>query len=190
MTQEKNRNYISIEMLRTLISCDGETGELLWQHRPACLFKPDGRVSANGAAAMWNGKWAGKPALSSVNSSGYKCGRIFSRAYKAHQVVVALTQGEWPLGDVDHIDGDKANNRPSNLRLATRAENVRNVGKLSNNTSGFKNVSFDKTKNLWRAGVTVNGKRVYLGRFKKKEDAYNAFCERAEKLHGEFFNRG
>jgi hypothetical protein len=87
---------------------------------------------------------------------------------------------------VDHIDGDGLNNSRPNLRIATNGQNQRNRGMARHNTSGYKGVT--KQGKRWRASIGVNGKNLKLGVFASKEEAYQAYCEAAEKYHGEFAN--
>jgi len=88
--------------------------------------------------------------------------------------------------DVDHIDGNKRNNQRSNLRLATRAENLRNRGKNKNNTSGFKGVFLQKVTGRFFAQIKLNRKAIYLGTFSTPEEAHAAYVEAAKEYHGEF----
>lgn len=91
---------------------------------------------------------------------------------------------------VDHINGNPLDNRKENLRICTRAENNRNQKKSIKNSSGLKGVSWDKHRGKWSSKICVNEKRITLGRFDSKEDAYAAYCEAANKLHQEFANYG
>jgi hypothetical protein len=88
--------------------------------------------------------------------------------------------------EVDHIDGDKLNNQKNNLRLCTKIENLRNKGKLKTNISGFKGVSYDKKLNKWKAQISVNNKKIYLGIFDDKLLAYDKYCIACKKYHGNF----
>jgi len=91
--------------------------------------------------------------------------------------------------DTDHINGNGLDNRRSNLRVCTRAQNALNTGAYSNNKSGFKGVSLDyKYKVKWRADIQVNGKQIFLGYFDTKELAYQAYVEACTKHHKEFAN--
>jgi hypothetical protein len=88
--------------------------------------------------------------------------------------------------EVDHIDGNGLNNQRSNLRLASKSQNQHNRRKSSNNTSGYKCVSWHSRDRVWQAYITVDSKRRYLGRFNTAEEAYAVYCEAAERLHKEF----
>jgi hypothetical protein len=93
-----------------------------------------------------------------------------------------LKKGEYP----DHIDHDGLNNTRKNLRLANSSENGANARLNSNNTSGYKGVTWDKSKRMWAASITVNRKPIHLGRFLNIRDAVIAYNEAAEKHFREF----
>jgi hypothetical protein len=87
---------------------------------------------------------------------------------------------------VDHIDGNCLNNTRLNLRLATHSQNLLNQGLSSDNTSGYKGVSWHKIRLKWQAQISIDGKRKYLGMFDTAEDAARAYDEMASRHHGEF----
>ena len=120
----------------------------------------------------WKDRYNGRPAFVSVQTQGYLYGKVFGKNYLAHRVLWALEHGEWPSGDIDHINQNKTDNRMCNLRTATKTENARNKTRNKNNTSGFVGVS--KCKNKWRAYVTVDHKQMHLGLFNTKKQAHNA----------------
>ena len=89
---------------------------------------------------------------------------------------------------VDHIDNTRTNNNINNLRWATFQENNFNSCLASNNTSGFKGISFHKRDKKWEAKIRVNGKKYHLGNFDNIEEAIKARQKRAKELFGEFLN--
>ncbi len=112
--------------------------------------------------------------------------------YPLHRVIMERITGEpIPAGMVvDHINGDTFDNRRENLRLCTRAENNRNAKIRSNNTSGFKGVSYNKKMKRYGAAIRVNGRQRTIGFFDTPEDAHAAYVNAARDLHGEFANDG
>lgn len=86
----------------------------------------------------------------------------------------------------DHIDGDGLNNRRSNLRLATPAENTRHRRMQRNNISGYRGVHFTTKSGKWRAQIGFNGGIKVLGDFNTPEEANRAYLVAAEELFGDF----
>jgi hypothetical protein len=91
---------------------------------------------------------------------------------------------------VDHVNGDRADNRKVNLRICDASENARNRRKSSANTSGFKGVYFKIQKQKYVAQIEVHGRKKHLGYFKTPELAHEFYCLAADMLHGEFANHG
>lgn len=85
-------------------------------------------------------------------------------------------------GITDHINQNKLDNRRFNLRTVSGMENGRNRGKNKNNTSGYKGVSWDKSKNSWLAYIKVNYRMLFLGRFKDIKEAVKA-RKKGEKIY-------
>lgn len=83
---------------------------------------------------------------------------------------------------VDHRDGNTLNNRRQNLRLATGTQNQGNAKLRKDNTSGYKGVCYCKTTKKWKAAIGKNT----IGRFDTPEEAYEAYCQKAKELFGEF----
>jgi len=91
---------------------------------------------------------------------------------------------------VDHIDGNGLNNQRKNLRFCTKSENGMNQKIHKNSTSKLKGVTFDKSRQKYLAQINVNKRKIFIGRFINKEDAYKAYCEACKKYHREFANIG
>jgi len=88
--------------------------------------------------------------------------------------------------EVDHVDGDRANNKIENLRLATVPQNRMNRRKSKANTSGRKGVSWNKASKKWVAYIKAHGKRKHLGFFECLEEAHAAYRKAADEMHKEF----
>ena len=93
---------------------------------------------------------------------------------------------EWPVEFIDHINQKRNDNRWINLRQCTNSENQFNRPKASNNTSGFKGVSWMKARKKWYAVIIKKGTRKFLGYFNTKERAANAYNLAATEMQGEF----
>lgn len=92
-----------------------------------------------------------------------------------------------PKGMVtDHINRNKLDNRRSNLRICTHAQNMANQGAQKNNKSGYRGVHWHTKRLKWKAQIQLMGKTICIGFFDNKEDAALAFNQKAEELHGEF----
>lgn len=121
--------------------------------------------------------------------SGYCRVSYKNKRYYLHRFIWFYMTGEWPERQLDHVDGDRANNRFKNLRQATQKENCRNIGLKVNNTSGYMGVYRRSDGKKWCAGLKVNGKEVYLGSFDSKEQARDA-RKAADKKYGYHENHG
>lgn len=90
---------------------------------------------------------------------------------------------------VDHINGDTLDNRRCNLRYATNQQNQANSKLKSNNTSGYKGVTWDPVNKKWVAQIMFNRKNIKLGRFKNKLKAHQAYVSAGTRLFGEYFRK-
>ena len=109
------------------------------------------------------------------NSDKYTLLSVRGHYVSLHRLVWMLQNGEIPEGmEVDHVDRNKGNNHPSNLRLATKSENAQNRTTRSDNKLGVKGVSYDPPTGKYRAEITVNKKTIRLGRFLTPEAAVKA----------------
>lgn len=116
-----------------------------------------------------------------ITSNGYIDVTIRKRKYKAHRLAWLYVYGEWPENNIDHINRIKTDNRISNLRDVTQAENGRNKSTHKNNTSGVTGVDYHKGQ--WRARIRVNRKSLHLGYYATMADAV-ASRKRAEERYG------
>jgi len=119
MPQLTRKFQASVQYLREALDYDPESGKLIWKVRP----DHHGRNRRSIAKIR---SFANKEAFTAVQTRGYNCGIIGGVQYLKHRVVWAIHTGEWPPEDmvIDHIDGDRKNNRISNLRCVTQKENV------------------------------------------------------------------
>lgn len=112
--------------------------------------------------------------------TGEPCGRhanhhdgyAYIGVLKAHRLIYAIVHGEVPSGEVDHINGDRVDNRIENLREVSRSENQHNY-KIPN-ISGFTGVYWDTQARKWHTQIWVNNRLIYLGLFEDFEEAVQA----------------
>ena len=116
---------------------------------------------------------------------GYWHVQIGSKLYLAHRLAWFYTRGGWPRDQIDHVDGNRANNRLSNLREATHTQNMQNRKINRNNKCGFKGVA-RVPSNRWRARIKVSNKSIHLGTFDTRAQAGEAYAEAADKYFGKF----
>lgn len=176
------------EQLRELLTYDPETGKLFWKPRDVSYFERTSRPEAN--LKSWNKRFLGKEAFTYLSSDGYRISAIFGRYIRAHRAAWAIHHGEWPSGEIDHINGVRDDNRLINIRDCKHHENMRNGLIRSNNKSGFKGVSWDEEAGKWRAQICYAGKKKSLGRFCSENEAHDAYFAAAIKHHGEFARFG
>jgi hypothetical protein len=110
-----------------------------------------------------------------------RTGKSF-RKILMHRLLLNAVKGQ----EVDHKNANGIDNRRKNLRLCSKMQNHWNRGKSRVNTSGYKGVNWNKHWKIWTARITVNGKRIFLGNFKDKKLAAEAYYKAAIKYHKEF----
>ena len=156
---------IAVDRLRALLRYDPDTGNFIW------LVKTTRRAA---------GEVAGK------TCHGYVQIQLDGRQYLAHRLAWLFVHGEWPRGEIDHVNGCKADNRLANLRLATRSQNQANNGLSSRNRTGRKGVGWNKNAGKWQVQIGVKGKIIYLGLFDDIDAASRAYGDAASVYFGEF----
>ena len=169
-------NKITIDELRARVSYDPESGQFTWLHSEKC--RPS-----------WNSRFVGKKALCAPHSNGYLFGAIANQKLFAHRVAWALHHGQWPDGEVDHVNHDKTDNRISNLRVVQRTQNAMNLSKSKRNVSGVTGVFKHSQTGRWQAQIRVGRTSIHLGSFESFDDAVAA-RRQAEEQHGFHKNHG
>ncbi len=115
-------------------------------------------------------------------SDGYIVLRIYQRSIKAHRLAWFMVHGEFPDCFIDHINGDRSDNRIANLRLATPAQNSQNMNPKSRcNATGFKGVYPKRDK--FAAGIWLLGKYHHVGTFDTAEAAFEARQKAKAEIH-------
>lgn len=140
--------------LKRQLSYNSETGEFRW------LVAKSGAKC--GDAAGWK------------HPLGYIHIGLNRAIYKAHRLAHLYITGDWPPGDMDHINGVRDDNRWCNLRAVSRADNARNACIPSHNTSGVVGVSWYKRDGTWQASIKVDKQAHNLGRYDNLADAIAA----------------
>lgn len=113
--------------------------------------------------------------------------QVFGQRYFAHQLIFCMFHGYIPK-EIDHING--SSNRIENLRIADESTNQQNVGLISRNKSGYKNVHWNTQNNKWVVQLHINKKIKHIGCFADIELADLVACMAREKYHGSFANHG
>lgn len=157
---------LTFDRLNELLRYDPAIGVFTWRQ------KPGHRIMIGSVAGT-------------VTAKGYVRITIGRRKYRAHRLAWLYMTGAWPEHEVDHENGERADNRWENLRKATCGENSRNRKRPCTNTSGFKGVRCVPNGH-WMAQIEINGKRIYLGTFTEAKDAHAAYALAAREHHGEF----
>lgn len=178
----KSRPLPEQALLQRLLSYDPDTGRLVWKSRPIEMFA-DERSSKS-----FHTKYAGNDALTAVTKAGYKNGTLLCEVHLAHRVIWKLMTGEDPVS-IDHINGDRADNRWCNLRNVSQGDNCRNQVRSKRNRTGTTGVFFDEESQKWLASIRANGRSKNLGRHASKDKAV-AVRKAAERKYGYHPNHG
>lgn len=160
------KDQISEADLKTALDYDEATGIFTWK-------APTGRRTRIGDVA------------GAITEKGYRVIGVKGKVYFAHRLAWLYVHGKWPTEFLDHINGDRADNRIANLREADRALNGQNLKQATaqNQSSGFLGVSKVKTKKKWRAMIDYQGLKISLGYFETPELAHQAYLMVKRKLH-------
>jgi len=153
---------IAQEQLKELLSYDQETGIFTWRtsYRKCKAGEVAGRDYGTGYLAIW----------------------ISPRTYQVHRLVWLYVHGQWPENFIDHINGNKLDNRISNLRDVTNSENMMNLRQArTDNKHGV--MSVHQVRNKFIAQIQTKGITKRIGSFNTPEEAHAAYISEKRKLH-------
>ena len=162
----RNEGLLSVKELRRWLSYNPETGLFTW------LVRRNNNCPAGSSAGATN-----KP---------YIVISINNRNYMAHRIAWAMVHGAWPADYIDHVNGNKHDNRMVNLRSATRSQNAANIAYRRGTTSKYRGVHWCKTFQKWTAQVYKDRRVVWRAYFNTEEAAHQAYLIQAKDVHGEF----
>lgn len=164
-------NFDELQLLSEMkkwISYNPTTGEILW-----IKYKAGSRNKIGDPAGYLNG-------------DGYRVIVFNYKKWRAQNIAWLFHYGEMPNCIIDHIDLNPLNNRISNLRKATKAQNSMNTGLKKNSTTGYKGVSVSKSTGKFKSYIKINREQISLGSYLNAIDAAKAYDRAAFKLYGEF----
>lgn len=154
------------EVLRQLLRYEADTGKLFWKRRPREFCSSDGEHS------RWNTRHAGFE-VRTRTSGGYAAVTLFNKQVAAHRVAFSIYHGRPIYGVIDHKNGDRSDNRISNLRETTARGNATNRKIDSRNSVGVAGVTL-RPSGKYEAYVSTGFVRKYLGRFDTLAEAAEA----------------
>lgn len=157
--------YIPNERIKEIIDYDPDTGIFTWKARDRDSFK------TSRAHSVFNARCAGKTAGTLNKYIGYVAIKIEGTLYYGHRLAWVMAYNRQPESFIDHINGNRSDNRISNLREASRWDNATNRGIIKSNTSGHTGVYWSKSANKWQATIKEGGVHKQLGLFISKDDA-------------------
>ncbi len=155
---------ITQDFLKSLFEYDPLTGIVTWKEGRSNMVKGS-RVGCK-------------------NGSGYLIVTINSKSYRLHRIIWVYMFSTIPKNfHIDHTNGNKTDNRLSNLRLVTNKQNQENRPAPINSSSGYRGVTWHKSYKKWMARICSNKKRITIGFFDTSEEAYEAYKKAAKNLY-------
>ena len=120
------------------------------------------------------------------NSLGYIRGKIHQKGYAEHILIWLYHYGVWPKDQIDHINGNRSDNRLENLREVNNQQNQFNSSASRNSTSKYKGVSWHKASGKWQAKISIDRKHYYLGIYNTEQEAVKAYNNSAKFYHKQY----
>lgn len=158
MNQRQPKQDISLESIRKSLDYDPLTG-------------------------VMRRKSTGLP-FTTLTDNGYLKATLFGWGWRVHRLAWLCAHGVWPHGQIDHINGDRTDNRLVNLRDVSNSVNSENLrSPKSHNRSGFLGVRWHAGSRKWMARITTQGQTAYLGLFERPEDAADAYLQAKRQQH-------
>ena len=151
---------ISSEILKKYLKFNSETGLFTW------IYLNKIRKNNNLAGT--------------IIKQGYIRITLNKKAYFAHRLAWLYIHGEFPKGQIDHINGIRNDNRIDNLRIVTARQN--NQNQKIHREGHLVGTSYDKTRNKWIAKIEINNKNINLGRFETQQEAHEAYLNKLKEL--------
>lgn len=166
----ENEKFLSLEELREVLDYNPETGKFTWKKRIS-----DKCPVGVSAGSIRNGR---------ITITIYK------RRYHASRLAFAMCYGRWADGQIDHINRDPLDNRIINLREATHSQNLANTKRRTDNTTGYKGVTYIARIKRFQAQLWAKNQKYNLGYYLSAEEAYEVYLAKAKELFGEFHYAG
>lgn len=156
---------LTSKRLRELLDYDSESG--LITRKVSRSNRPAGEVTGR------------------VNSEGYRASGVDGKSYLNHRLAWLHFYGVWPSHEIDHIDGNRLNNKISNLRDVPKRTNMENQSKAhsNNKTTGLLGVSIDKKTGKFKAQIRVGLKKIHIGYYATAQQAHVAYVATKRRLH-------
>jgi len=165
-------NDIHVLDILKILEYNPDTGEFKWK-------KTRSRSAKKGQIAGY------------LRPDGYISIMAYRKRLLAHRLAWLCTTGEWPTGEIDHINRNRADNRIENLRDVPRILNTHNMGSRKGSSSAHVGVCWDTAGNKWKARIRRKGKVYHLGMFDTEEEAGKAYALASKKYEkGVDFSKG
>jgi len=158
--------FLNQELLKELVDYNPDTGVFAWK-------KIRRGVSCN-------------KKVGTVKPNGYIVVLINRKLYRLHRLAWLYMTGKWPDNEIDHINGNRADNRFCNIRQATKAENNWNKKVRKDSTTGIKNVLYYPNYQTYYVKITANNVSHSFGPFKTKDEAASVAKEKRIEIHKNF----
>lgn len=166
MANERTHPIPTPAAMREAFDYNPETGQLMWK--------------------LWRGKPSAMRPAGSVHKDGYVYVKFQRQIMLVHRVAWVVQHGEWPALFIDHVNGDRTDNRLSNLRLATPLQSSRNVAASKRSKTGVRGVSWDRHKRQYIAQAKIGDQYCRLGHFGTVEEARDAYLSATRAAFGDF----